>query len=129
MKHSNSIAAGLRRLKEAEEFINSMSFESLLDQIKRAGYVAFTDSIPLDLDNNTKEKVFHCHSERIAIAFALINMPVGKPIIVKKNLTVCVDCHSAIKFMSKVVGRKIIVRDNSRCYHFKDGLCFCGDYW
>ncbi|KAL7247830.1 hypothetical protein ACSBR2_002692 [Camellia fascicularis] len=79
--------------------------DSLLDQIKRVGYVAFTDSIPLDLDNNTKEKILHRHSERIAIAFALISMPVGKPITVKKNLRVCVDCHSAIKFMSKVVGR------------------------
>ncbi|KAF5954020.1 hypothetical protein HYC85_006876 [Camellia sinensis] len=73
------------------------------------------DSIPLDLDNNTKEKVLHRHNERIAIAFALINMPVAKPITVKKNL--------------RVVGRKIIVRYNSRCHHFEDGLRFCGDYW
>ncbi|KAI8015955.1 Pentatricopeptide repeat-containing protein [Camellia lanceoleosa] len=102
--------------------------DSLLDQIKKAGYVAFTDSIPLDMDNNMKEKVLHRHSERIAIAFALISMPVGKLIIVKKNLRVCVDCHSAIKFISKVVGRKIIVRDNSRFHHFEDGLCSCGDY-
>ncbi|GMP49933.1 hypothetical protein CsSME_00016744 [Camellia sinensis var. sinensis] len=102
--------------------------DSLLDQIKKAGYVALTDSIPLDMDNNMKENVLHRHSERIAIAFALISMPVGKPIIVKKNLRVCVDCHSAIKFISKVVGRKIIVRDNSRFHHFEDGLCSCGDY-
>ncbi|KAI8013058.1 putative pentatricopeptide repeat-containing protein [Camellia lanceoleosa] len=86
-----------KRKKYAEKL------DSLIDQIKRSEYVAFTDSIPLDLDNNTKEKVLHCHSERIAITFALINMLVGKPITVKKNLTVCVDCHSAIKFMSKVV--------------------------
>ncbi|KAL7219415.1 hypothetical protein ACSBR2_012474 [Camellia fascicularis] len=52
---------------------------SLLDQIKRVGNVVFTNSIPLDMDNNTKEKVHHHHSKRIAIAFALISMPVGKP--------------------------------------------------
>ncbi|KAF5954023.1 hypothetical protein HYC85_006879 [Camellia sinensis] len=33
------------------------------------------------MDDNMKEKVLHCHSERIAIALALISMPIGKPII------------------------------------------------
>ncbi|XP_028070824.1 pentatricopeptide repeat-containing protein DWY1, chloroplastic-like [Camellia sinensis] len=89
--------------------------DSLLDQIKRVGYVAFTDSIPLDLDNNTKEKVLHRHCERIAITFALISMPVGKTITVKKNL--------------RVVGIEIIVSDKSRFHHFEDGSCFGGDYW
>ncbi|XP_059670447.1 pentatricopeptide repeat-containing protein At4g14850-like [Cornus florida] len=103
--------------------------DSLLDQIKEAGYVPFTDSIPLDMDDSVKEKLLQRHSERIAIAFALISMPSGKPIIVKKNIRVCVDCHSAIKFISKVVGRKIIVRDSSRFHHFTDGSCSCGDYW
>ncbi|XP_021289394.1 pentatricopeptide repeat-containing protein At4g33170-like [Herrania umbratica] len=101
----------------------------LSDQIKKAGYVPCTDSIPLDTDVSVKEKILEHHSERIAIAFALISMPSGKPIIVKKNLRVCVDCHSAIKYISKVIGRKIIVRDNSRFHHFSDGLCSCGDFW
>ncbi|WJZ93617.1 hypothetical protein VitviT2T_012544 [Vitis vinifera] len=103
--------------------------DTLLDQIKAAGYVPRTDSVPLDMDDSMKEKLLHRHSERIAVAFALISMPIGKPIIVKKNLRVCVDCHSAIKFISKVTGRKIIVRDNSRFHHFTDGSCSCGDYW
>ncbi|KAK6231830.1 hypothetical protein SCA6_001903 [Theobroma cacao] len=101
----------------------------LSDQIKKAGYVPCTDSIPLDTDVSVKEKILKHHSERIAIAFALISMPSGKPIIVKKNLRVCVDCHSAIKYISKVTGRKIIVRDNSRFHHFSEGLCSCGDFW
>ncbi|KAK2655296.1 hypothetical protein Ddye_008348 [Dipteronia dyeriana] len=103
--------------------------DSLLDMMKEAGYIPCTESIPLNVDEQTKEKLLHRHSERIAIAFALISMPVGKPIIVKKNLRVCADCHSAIKYISKVVNRMIIVRDNSRFHHFADGLCSCGDYW
>ncbi|KAB2607790.1 pentatricopeptide repeat-containing protein [Pyrus ussuriensis x Pyrus communis] len=102
--------------------------DTLLDQIKKAGYVPQTDSIPHDMDDNEKEKVHH-HSERISIAFALISMPAGKLIIVKKNIRVRLDCHSAIRCFSKVAGRKIIVRDNNRFHHFKDGLCSCGDYW
>lgn len=103
--------------------------DSLLYEIKEAGYVPRTDSIPFDMGDGEKEKFLHHHSERIAVAFALISMPPGKPIIVKKNIRVCVDCHSAIKFISKVARRKIIVRDNSRFHHFTDGLCSCGDYW
>lgn len=103
--------------------------DSLLDQIKEAGYVPCTDSVSLDINDNEKQQFLHHHSERIAIAFALISMPSGKPIIVKKNLRICLDCHSAIKFISKVVGRKIIVRDTSRFHHFEDGSCSCGDYW
>ncbi len=103
--------------------------DSLFDQIKKAGYVPYTDSIPFDMDDSMKEKLLHHHSERIAVAFALISIPAGKPIIVKKNIRVCVDCHSAIKYISKVVGRKIIVRDNSRFHHFAEGSCSCGDYW
>lgn len=103
--------------------------DSLLDQITKAGYVPYTDSIPFDMDDSMKEKLLHHHSERIAVAFALISIPAGKPIIVKKNIRVCLDCHSAIKYISKVVGRKIILRDNSRFHHFAEGSCSCGDYW
>ncbi|XVE75982.1 hypothetical protein DITRI_Ditri12bG0135800 [Diplodiscus trichospermus] len=103
--------------------------DALSDQIKKAGYAPCTDSFPLDMDVSMKEKMLQHHSERIAIAFALISMPSGKPIIVKKNLRVCMNCHSAIKYISKVVRRKILVRDNSRFHHFSDGLCSCGDFW
>ena len=65
--------------------------DNLFDQIKAAGYVPLTDSVPLDtIDDGLKEKLLHHHSVRIAIAFALITMPIGKPIIVKKNIRVCV---------------------------------------
>ncbi|PON83104.1 DYW domain containing protein [Trema orientale] len=60
--------------------------DSLLDQIKEAGYVPSTASVPLDVNDSEKQQLLHHHSERIAIAFALISMPSGKPIVVKKNL-------------------------------------------
>jgi hypothetical protein len=40
---------------------------------------------------------------------------------VKKNLRICADCHSALKFISKVESRDIIIRDNSRFHHFVKG--------
>ncbi|KAK9935822.1 hypothetical protein M0R45_012698 [Rubus argutus] len=62
-------------------------------------------------------------------AFALLNTPPGSTIWIKKNIRVCGDCHSAIKCVSKVEGREIIVRDTNRFHHFRDGSCSCGDYW
>jgi hypothetical protein len=73
--------------------------------------------------------LLHNHSERLAIAFGIISTTAGTTIRVIKNIRVCADCHSAIKFIAKIVGREIIVRDNSRFHHFKNGSCSCGDYW
>ncbi|KAF0901163.1 hypothetical protein E2562_038177 [Oryza meyeriana var. granulata] len=49
-------------------------------------------------------------SERLAIAFALINTSPGTPIRIMKNLTACLDCHAVIKMISKIVNRDIIMQ-------------------
>ncbi|KAJ1295075.1 hypothetical protein BS78_01G196400 [Paspalum vaginatum] len=103
--------------------------EELSERIKEEGYVPDTSSLPLNIEDSAKERLLRYHSERIAVAFALISMPATKPIIVKKNLRICVDCHSALKLICKVESRDIIVRDNSRFHHFVKGRCSCGDYW
>ncbi|KAM7462524.1 hypothetical protein LguiA_030645 [Lonicera macranthoides] len=101
----------------------------LLEQMEREGYVADTNEVLHDVEEEQKRYLLNMHSERIAIAFGIISTPAGTTIRVTKNLRVCVDCHTATKFISKIVGREIIVRDNSRFHHFKDGKCSCGDYW
>lgn len=103
--------------------------DSLLDDIKEVGYIPQKDVISIVTDDTTKEKMLRNHSEKIAVAFALMAMPAWKPIIIKKNLRICPDCHLAIKLIAKVVERTIIVRDNSRFHHFSGGSCSCGDYW
>ncbi|ESR60068.1 hypothetical protein CICLE_v10018187mg [Citrus x clementina] len=82
-----------------------------------------------DMDNEEKEYNLKHHSEKLAIAFALMNTPAGVPIRVMKNLRVCSDCHVAIKYISEIKNREIVVRDASRFYHFRNGKCSCGDYW
>uniref|UniRef100_A0A0D9XKW8 DYW domain-containing protein n=1 Tax=Leersia perrieri TaxID=77586 RepID=A0A0D9XKW8_9ORYZ len=103
--------------------------EELTTRIKEEGYIPDTSILPCNLEDIAKERILRYHSERIAVAFALISMPATKPIIVKKNLRICADCHTALKFISKVEKRDIIVRDNSRFHHFVNGRCSCGDYW
>lgn len=101
----------------------------LLEQMEREGYVADTSEVLHDVEEEQKRYLLNTHCERIAIVFGIISTPAGMTIRVIKNLRVCVDCHTATKFISKIVGREIIVRDNSRFHHFKDGKCSCGDYW
>ncbi|KAK8969204.1 Pentatricopeptide repeat-containing protein [Platanthera guangdongensis] len=70
------------------------------------------------------------HSEKLAVALGLICViNVEKPIRVMKNLRVCDDCHVTMKFISKISGREIILRDVCRFHHFRSGNCSCGDYW
>ncbi|CAI9118528.1 OLC1v1020113C1 [Oldenlandia corymbosa var. corymbosa] len=106
---------------------------AILDKLRRdmkaAGYVPNTEVALYDLEAEEKESEIGYHSEKIALAFGLITLPPQLPIRINKNLRVCVDCHSAMKFISGIIGREIIVRDNSQFHRFKDNNCSCGDYW
>ncbi|KAL9243625.1 hypothetical protein vseg_017488 [Gypsophila vaccaria] len=101
----------------------------LKDLMVKAGYVPVIEIDLHDVDSSEKEMLLLHHSEKLAVAFALIATPAGAPIRIKKNLRICMDCHTAFKFISKIVCREIIVRDVNRYHHFKDGSCSCRDYW
>lgn len=103
--------------------------DELGDLMNKAGYVPVVETDLHNVDRSEKEVLLHYHSERLAVVFGLITTPAGAPIMVKKNLRVCVDCHNVLKFVCKIVSREIIVRDVTRFHHFRDGLCSCGDYW
>ncbi|XAR69737.1 hypothetical protein NMG60_11001442 [Bertholletia excelsa] len=89
------------------------------EQMKEAGYVAETRF----------EEALIAHSERLAVAYGLISSPVRAPVQIIKNLHVCSDCYSALKIISELVGRELIIRDAKSFHHFKDGLCSCHNYW
>ncbi|KAI9380238.1 hypothetical protein POPTR_016G053500v4 [Populus trichocarpa] len=123
----HKFAAGDRfhvRMKEIYQ-----KLEDLGEEMERAGYVADTSFVLREVGSEEKNQTIRYHSERLAIAFGLISIPLGRPIRIMKNLRVCGDCHNAIKFISKLSGRVIIVRDNNRFHRFEDGKCSCADYW
>eukprot|EP01018_Ginkgo_biloba_P040201 Gb_37572 [translate_table: standard] len=103
--------------------------EELTGKMKKAGYVPNTNCVLHDVEEEQQDLFLCHHSERLAIAFGLISTPAEVPIRIFKNLRVCGDCHTATKFISKIVGRELVVRDAIRYHHFKDGRCSCGDYW
>ncbi|OIV91656.1 hypothetical protein TanjilG_26509 [Lupinus angustifolius] len=110
--------------EELHEFL-----EILSQRMRKEGYVPDTSCVLHNVDDQQKETMLCGHSERLAIAFGLINTPPGTTIRVAKNLRVCNDCHAATKFISKIEDREIIVRDVRRFHHFRNGTCSCGDYW
>lgn len=100
------------------------------DKLRSAGHVPDTTQVLLCIeDEKEKEAELENHSERLAIAFGLINLKPGSLIRIVKNLRVCNDCHSVTKLLSSIYNREIIVRDNSRFHHFKNGSCSCKDFW
>ncbi|MCD7452668.1 putative pentatricopeptide repeat-containing protein, mitochondrial [Datura stramonium] len=79
--------------------------------------------------NQEPPNIMGVHSERLAIAFALLNTEIGTDILVIKNLRICGDCHLFVKRVSKIVDRLFVVRDATRFHHFRNGTCSCNDYW
>lgn len=82
-----------------------------------------------DEEREEREQALLSHSERLAVAFGLISTKPGIPLRIFKNLRICCDCHSAMKLISKIFSREIIVRDRNRFHRFMDGVCTCSDYW
>ncbi|XP_062009897.1 pentatricopeptide repeat-containing protein At5g39680 [Rosa rugosa] len=101
----------------------------LLIKIKPLGYVPDIAAVLHDVEDEQKEDYLSYHSEKLAIAYGLMKTPSEAHIRVIKNLRICDDCHVAVKLISKVTNRVIIVRDTNRFHQFQDGRCSCADYW
>ncbi|KAL6008415.1 hypothetical protein ACLOJK_033925 [Asimina triloba] len=123
----NEFLAGDFSHPQSKEIL--LKLEELTEGIKALGYAPDLGLVLHDMAEEEKESAIYCHSEKLAVAFGLINTPAGTPLRIVKNLRICTDCHSAIKLMASIESREIIVRDRHRFHHFKDGGCSCGDYW
>lgn len=106
------------------------SLWSILEmKIWKMGYRPDTSLVLHDLSEEEKIEQLRGHSEKLAITYGLIKTSEGTTLRIYKNLRICVDCHNAAKLISKVMEREIVVRDNKRFHHFKNGFCSCEDYW
>ncbi|CAH9068645.1 unnamed protein product [Cuscuta epithymum] len=112
------------RSKEIYEFLGELS-----KKMKKDGYIPDTDMVLHDVEEEQKEENLFYHSEKLAVAFGVISTPPGTAVKVFKNLRICVDCHTAMKYISNIVQRRIVIRDSSRFHSFEGGNCSCSDYW
>ncbi|XP_062229672.1 pentatricopeptide repeat-containing protein At5g44230 [Phragmites australis] len=101
----------------------------LVAKLKLSGYMPILSSIVYDVSEQEKERLLMSHSEKLALSFGLLTLGSRCTIRIVKNLRICDDCHLFIQLVSKVEPIEIIVRDNMRFHHFKDGECSCGGFW
>lgn len=114
--------------KQSDELYQLL--ENLLEKAKAIGYEPYQNAELSDSEEDEKPAAgsLKHHSERLAVALGLLQTPPGATVRVTKNITMCRDCHSSIKFFSLLANREIIVRDSKRLHKFKDGRCSCGDF-
>eukprot|EP00252_Welwitschia_mirabilis_P009039 TRINITY_DN2132_c0_g1_i3.p2 TRINITY_DN2132_c0_g1~~TRINITY_DN2132_c0_g1_i3.p2 ORF type:complete len:336 (-),score=59.84 TRINITY_DN2132_c0_g1_i3:456-1463(-) len=105
--------------------------DGYIKQMEESGYVAESKCLWEEEDNAEEEKQhpISYHSELLATMFGLISDSPSRPVRVYKNLRICSNCHNALKFISVICSRKIIVRDSNKFHHFHNGLCSRGNYW
>ncbi|XVE50006.1 hypothetical protein DITRI_Ditri01bG0127400 [Diplodiscus trichospermus] len=102
---------------------------SIIDDLRVEGYTPYTCNVLHDIEEEEKEQNLSYHSEKLAVAFALLSFRDRRTIRILKNLRICYDCHSFMKHVSDKFDREIIVRDRNRFHHFSKGSCSCQDYW
>ncbi|XP_038707159.1 pentatricopeptide repeat-containing protein At4g21065-like [Tripterygium wilfordii] len=103
--------------------------KEMVSLLKKEGYEPDLTQVLRDVGEDEKKDCLAFHSEKMALAFGLIKKANSAPIQIVKNLRICCDCHSFMKLASRIYNRRLIVRDQNRFHHFKDGICSCNDYW
>eukprot|EP00252_Welwitschia_mirabilis_P011357 TRINITY_DN2552_c0_g1_i2.p1 TRINITY_DN2552_c0_g1~~TRINITY_DN2552_c0_g1_i2.p1 ORF type:complete len:845 (-),score=122.30 TRINITY_DN2552_c0_g1_i2:110-2644(-) len=103
--------------------------KELVSQARDLGYRPDTSFVTHDVEPYHKENFLTHHSAKLVVAFGILNAPPGAPIKAFKNVCICGDCHTFIKYVSTLVKREIVIRDPGFLHRFKDGVCSCGDYW
>nr|GMC54391.1 putative pentatricopeptide repeat-containing protein At5g52630 [Ipomoea batatas] len=103
--------------KEVAEFLSDLH-----KQAKALGY----DELQTEPAEPTESAGYH--SEKLAVAFGLLNTPGAAAIRVIKTIGMCRDCHVFLELVSTLTGRKILVRDSKRLHIFANGVCSCGDF-
>ncbi|KAK4367128.1 hypothetical protein RND71_015008 [Anisodus tanguticus] len=122
-----SFLSGHRRYDRVDEIYSVL--KEFYSSFQAEGYIPETKFVLRDVEEEQKQNELLYHSEKIAVVFGILNTPNGSPLEIMKNLRICGDCHTFMKFLSKATHRKIIIRDGNRFHHFSDGSCSCGDYW
>ena len=104
--------------------------EILKNELIQYGHIFDDKVITRELKNNETIEDHLCgHSEKLALIYGLLVKPPDTTIIIGKNLRICNDCHDAMKLISRIKNRKIMIRDANRYHVFQYGKCSCNDYF
>ncbi|KAL3637310.1 hypothetical protein CASFOL_019609 [Castilleja foliolosa] len=116
---------------ESDEVV-AKYLKELIDRAKAIGYRAGSDFDNVGGQDEkagpTVEAKSDTHSEKMAVAFGLINTSNHVEIRVSKSVGMCRDCHNFMKLVSMLKSRTIVVRDRKRLHRFSKGQCSCKDF-
>ncbi|KAK6125646.1 hypothetical protein DH2020_040607 [Rehmannia glutinosa] len=82
------------------------ALENLVNRLKINGYQPNLSSVVYDVSDEEKRRMLMNHSERLALAYALLTTDDGSAIRIVKNLRICEDCHLFMCGASQVTGRR-----------------------
>ncbi|KAJ8755951.1 hypothetical protein K2173_024496 [Erythroxylum novogranatense] len=102
---------------------------NMIDSLRVDGYTPNTCAVFHDIEEEEKENSVSYHSEKLAVAFAVLCFGERRTIRIMKNLRICHDCHRFMKHVSRKFNKEIVVRDRNRFHHFINGQCSCKDFW
>ncbi|KAK8601357.1 hypothetical protein V6N13_058927 [Hibiscus sabdariffa] len=92
------LLAGDKSNPQMTEIIEKLHKLSL--EMKKAGYLPDTNLVLQDVDEQDKEQILCGHSEKLAVAFGLLNTPLGSPLQIIKNLRICGTGQQAFPLVS-----------------------------
>lgn len=128
--HENKIHSFYARDKSHPQVKDIYSgLEILILECLKAGYVPDTSFVLQEVEERQKKEFLFYHSGKLAATFGILMTRPGKPIQIVKNVRLCGDCHSFLRFVSIISKRKIFLRDTSGFHCFTDGQCSCKGYW
>ncbi|KAK1308054.1 Pentatricopeptide repeat-containing protein [Acorus calamus] len=83
--------AGDRAHRDAEGVYQTLGW--LSERARLSGFARATECVAVDVLEEKKEGSLDWHSEKLAVAFAVMKTAAGTEVRVSKNLRTCVDCH------------------------------------
>lgn len=110
--------------REVSEMMHQMEW-----QLKFEGYKADLSEVLIPVGDEEKTERLKGHSQKAAIAFALVSTCEGSVVRIVRNVRMCSDCHTYTKMISVIYEREIVVRDRNVFHCFKNGTCSCKDFW
>ena len=128
--HQNKVHSFYARDKSHPQTKDIYSgLEILVLECLKARYIPDTSFVLHEVEENQKKDFLLFHSAKLATTYGLLMTRPGKPIRIVKNILLCGDCHTFLKFVSIVTRREIIFRDASGFHCFRNGQCSCKNYW
>ncbi|XP_057984291.1 pentatricopeptide repeat-containing protein At5g03800 isoform X2 [Malania oleifera] len=126
--HQNWVHSFYSRDKSHSQWIDIYrGLEILILECLKAGYVPDTSFVLHEVEEHQKKDFLFYHSAKLAVTYGLLMTKRGQPIRVVKNIHLCGDCHTFLKYVSAVTRREISLRDASGFHCFVSGQCSCND--